>query len=118
MKETRTLEPYEARWVARTVAKAVWARMSGHSLDVTDFAWRDTPALLDEAFDAVVKHLPERVPAGKVVVDGDCPTAGPYPTAHAWCDAFNALQGMPRDASAKRTGGAQGRATASCPAEE
>ena len=105
------LHTYEARWAARIVAKAVWARVSGNSLETTDFTWNDKRKLLDDAFDAVVKHLPEDQTRAVVVRPGeDVPTA-PWPgSARPYIDAFNALAGMPRDA-VQGPGEAEGGAT-------
>lgn len=103
------LHDYEARWAARIVAKAVWARMSGNSLETTDFAWNDKQTLLDDAFDAAVKHLPEDRTRAAIVRPGeDVPTA-PWPrSARPYIDAYEVLAGMPRDA-AKGPGRAEGR---------
>ena len=111
MRETRVLHDYEARWAARIVAKAVWARMSGNSLETTDCAWNDKRMLLDDAFDAAVKHLPDNQTRAAVVRPGeDVPTV-PWPSsARPYVDAFEALAGMPRD-SLQEPGEAEGRAT-------
>ncbi|MCY4572914.1 MAG: hypothetical protein OXF01_08935 [Gemmatimonadetes bacterium] len=93
------LEPSEAQYIARIVAKAVWARMTGNSLEVTDFTWRKKEALLDDAFNAVVKHLPENQPRPAAVRLGkDVPTVQWPSSARPYIDAFDALAGMPRDA--------------------
>lgn len=105
------LHDYEARWAARIVAKAVWARMSGNSLETTDFAWNDKRKLLDDAFDAAVKHLPEDQTRAVVVRPGqDVPTARWPNSARPYIDAYEALAGMPRDAG-QGPGEAEGRAT-------
>lgn len=105
------LHPYEARWAARLVAKAVWARMSGNSLEVTDCSWNDKRKLLDDAFDAAVKHLPEEGPRAVVVRPGEDVPAVRWPTsARPYIDAYEALAGMPRDA-VQGPGDAEGWAT-------
>ena len=93
----------DVRFVAKVVAKAVWARMSDHSIDTTLFAWREKEMMLNNACDAVMKPLFENpLPKASIVRPGKrVPTipAGRYNQGRAMCDAFNALQGMPRDAA-------------------
>ena len=98
MTDPRTFLEYEVRWVAKIVAKAVWARMTGNGIDTTDFAWRDKTKLLEEACDEAMRQLPEQ-PQGAFLGAGDsCPRVRGFSAARAMSDAFNALQGMPRDA--------------------
>lgn len=95
----RDLRRYEARKLARIVGLAVWSRMAGVGLDSAERTWGAKICLLDDAFDAALKEVPEelaqaqRVHAGT----GDAPSAKTMNTVGARIGAFNALQGMPRD---------------------
>ena len=103
MTDARELREHEARWVAKIVGKAVWARMTGNGIDTTNFAWQDKTKLLEDAYDAAMKQLPEQQPRGAFVVPGESvPRVRGYHEDRAMSDAFNALKGMPRDAAPKR----------------
>ena len=114
MNDGRMLDRLDARWIARTVAKAMWAKMTmtsaGDLLTRTEQEWGEKINLLDDAIDAVIERVPPRSKAARVDNEGAVPVAASYPTAPAFCDAFNKLKGMPRDAFS-RLGDAEGRPT-------
>ena len=114
MNDSRMLDRCDARWIARTVAKAMWAKMTmmsvGDLRTMTEQEWGEKINLLDDAVDAVIEHVPDRERPAKPGSDGSIRIAGSYPTSRAFCDAYNKLEGMPRDAFS-RCGKAGGRET-------
>ena len=102
MNEPRELDRSDARWIAKIVAKAMWAKMTitvnGDLRTMTEQEWGGRIRLLDDAIDAVIDHVPDRMKAMETSNDGEKGGERYYPTPQAFCDAYEKLEGMPRDA--------------------